>query len=424
MKFFSIIKIAFRALKRNKLRTILTMLGIIIGVGSVIASVAIGTGAKAQVEASIAALGQNVLMIMSGSINRNGVFSGFGAAGTLTVEDANAIQAEVPGIAGVSPEVRTSGQLMAGPNNWSTSVMGASPDYLLIRQWDLTDGSMFTDLDIRAAAKVCILGKTTAEKLFPDTDPLGQIMRIRNVPVKVIGILKPKGSSMQGTDQDDVVFVPYTTAMKRLAGQTTLRSMVVSAESADQMTTVQNGITELLRQRHRIQGNQDDDFFVRNQQEIAEARNAATEVMTVLLASIAGVSLLVGGIGIMNIMLVSVTERTREIGIRMAVGAKGGDILLQFLIEAVTLSSIGGVLGIGAGWGGAKALAAIKHWPTLVSADSVIIAFVFSAAVGIFLAFIRPAKPRNSIPSTLSATSKRGRGFLARRREPGLQLPL
>ena len=396
MKFLSILRIAFRALKRNKMRTVLTMLGIIIGVGSVIASVAIGTGAKAQVEASIASLGQNVLMIMSGSINRNGVFSGFGSAGTLTVEDADAIEREVPGIAGVSPEVRTSGQLMAGPNNWSTSVVGVSPDYLIIRQWDLTEGAMFSDVEIRAAGKVCILGKTTAEKLFPDMDPIGQIMRIRNVPVKVIGLLKAKGSSMQGTDQDDTVMVPYTTAMKRLSGQSTLRSMIVSAESSDQMTAVQNDISELLRQRHRIQNNQDDDFFIRNQQEIAEARNAATEVMTVLLASIAGVSLLVGGIGIMNIMLVSVTERTREIGIRMAVGAKGNDILMQFLIEAVTLSSIGGLLGIAVGWGGAKALSSIKHWPTLVSSESIIIAFAFSAMVGIFFGFY-PARKASQL---------------------------
>ena len=393
---FSIIRIAFRALKRNKMRTVLTMLGIIIGVGAVIAMVAIGRGAKAQVEARIAALGQNVLMIFSGSVNRNGVGSGFGGAGTLTVEDSVAIQAEVPGIAGVSPEVRTGGQLMAGNNNWSTQVMGASPDYLLIRQWDLADGSMFSETDVRSAAKVCLLGKTTAEKLFPDMDPMGQILRIKHVPVKVIGMLRPKGFSMQGSDQDDTVIVPYTTAMKRLAGATTLRSIIVSAESPDQMTIVQEGVTQLLRQRHRIQNGQDDDFIVRNQQEISEAASATTETMTWLLFSVALVALLVGGIGIMNIMLVSVTERTREIGIRMAVGAKGHDILLQFLVEAVTLSSIGGLLGIALGWSGAKILSAVKSWPTLISGDSVILAFVFSAAVGIFFGFY-PARKASQL---------------------------
>ncbi len=387
MRYVAILRIAFRALRRNKLRTVLTMLGIIIGVGAVIAMVGIGNGAKAQVQARIAALGQNVIMIFSGSINRGGVFSGFGGAGTLTVEDALAIQNEVSGVAVVSPEVRSGAQIMAGENNWSTQVMGEGVDYLTLRQWDLADGVMFTDVDVRSAAKVGILGKTTADKLFPDDDPVGKIIRIKNVPVKVLGVLRAKGVSMMGSDQDDTIIIPYTTAMKRLAGVTTLRSINVQATSAEQIATVQNGITDLLRQRHRIQAGRDDDFIIRNQQEISEAASATTEVMTALLAAIASVSLLVGGIGIMNIMLVSVTERTREIGIRMAVGARGRDILLQFLIEAVTLSSTGGVLGILLGIGGAKALTVIKNWPTLVSPDSVIIAFVFSAAVGIFFGF-------------------------------------
>jgi len=396
MRYLAIIKIAFRALRRNKMRTVLTMLGIIIGVGAVIAMVALGRGAKAQVAARIASLGQNTLMVFSGSINRGGVFSGFGGAGTLTVEDAEAIEKEVPGVAAISPEVRTGGQIMAGNNNWSTEGRGEDVSYLEIRQWELAEGAMFTEVDVRSAAKVCVLGKTTADKLFPNEDPIGQTIRIRNVPMKVLGVLKAKGVSMFGSDQDDTLIMPYTTAMKRFSGVTTLRTINVQASTSDEVTAVQNGITELLRQRHRIQPGRDDDFMIRNPQEFAEAQNATAETMTALLAGIAGVSLLVGGIGIMNIMLVSVTERTREIGIRMAVGARGRDILLQFLIEAVTLSSIGGILGIALGVGGARMLTVLKNWATQVSADSVIIAFIFSAAVGIFFGFY-PARKASQL---------------------------
>jgi putative ABC transport system permease protein len=387
MRIIATIKIALRALRRNKLRTVLTMLGIIIGVGAVIAMVGIGNGAKAQVQARIAALGQNVIQIFSGSVNRGGVYTGFGGAGTLTVEDAQAIQNEVPGVAAVSPEVRSGAQLSAGENNWSTQIMGESVDYLIIRQWEIADGTMFTEADERSAGKVCVLGQTTVDHLFPNEDAVGKTIRAKNVPLKVVGVLKRKGASMFGQDQDDTVVVPYTTAMKRFAGVTTLRSITVSATSADELISVQNGITELLRQRHRIQAGRDDDFIIRNQQEISEAASATTETMTALLAGVAIISLIVGGIGIMNIMLVSVTERTREIGIRMAVGARGRDILSQFLIEAVTLSSIGGLIGIASGIGGAKILSVMKNWPTLVSAESVIIAFIFSAAVGIFFGF-------------------------------------
>ena len=255
---------------------------------------------------------------------------------------------------------------------------------------------MFTEADVRSSSKVCILGKTTADKLFPEEDPVGKVIRFKNVPMTVVGLLKAKGVSMMGSDQDDTVIAPYTTVMKRLAGVTTLRAINVQSETAERINEVQNGIAELLRQRHRIQPGRDDDFIMRNQQELAETQNAAAETMTALLAGIAGVSLLVGGIGIMNIMLVSVTERTREIGIRMAVGARGRDILLQFLIEAVTLSSIGGVLGIGMGVWGAKLLTSVKHWATLVSPDSIIIAFVFSAAVGIFFGFY-PARKASQL---------------------------
>jgi putative ABC transport system permease protein len=402
MRYLAVIKIAFRALRRNKMRTVLTMLGIIIGVGAVIAMVALGRGAKAQVEARIAALGQNVIQVFSGSVNRSGVFSGFGGAGTLTVEDALAIQNEVPGVLAVSPEVRNGAQITAGENNWSTQVIGEGVDYLTIRTWAMAEGAMFTDADVRSAAKVCVLGKTTADRLFPDDDPVGKIIRINmrggsaSAPMKVLGVLKVKGANMGGQDQDDTVIVPYTTAMKRFSGSTTLRMMQVSAASAKQMVSVQNAIAGLLRQRHRIQDGRDDDFILRNQQEITEAQTATTDTMTALLAGVAIISLIVGGIGIMNIMLVSVTERTREIGIRMAVGARGHDILLQFLIEAVTLSSTGGLLGIALGIGGAEVITMIKQWPTTVSPESIIIAFVFSAAVGIFFGFY-PARKASKL---------------------------
>jgi putative ABC transport system permease protein len=299
-------------------------------------------------------------------------------------------------VVAVSPEVRSGAQITYGENNWSTQIMGESVDYLTIRQWDVADGAMFTEADERSAAKVCVLGRTTADRLFVDEDPVGKTIRIKNVPVKVLGVLKRKGASMFGQDQDDTIIVPYTTGMKRFAGATTLRMIQASAASADQMVDVQNAITELLRQRHRIQAGRDDDFIIRNQQEITEAQTATTETMTALLAGVAIISLIVGGIGIMNIMLVSVTERTREIGIRMAVGARGHDILLQFLIEAVTLSSTGGVLGIALGLGAAEAITVIKKWPTLVSAESIMIAFVFSAAVGIFFGFY-PARKASQL---------------------------
>ena len=396
MRYFAIIKIAFRALRRNKMRTVLTMLGIIIGVGAVIAMVALGRAAKAQIQARIASLGQNVVVIFSGSVNRSGVFSGFGGAGTLTVEDATAIQNEVPSIVAVSPEVRSTAQIMAGENNWSTAVMGEDVDFLIIRQWDVAEGAMFTEADVRSAAKVCVLGKTTADKLFLGENPVGQNIRIRNVPVKVLGVLRAKGVSMSGSDQDDTVLVPYTTGMKRFAGVTMLRTINVSVASSDEVNNAITNMSELLRQRHRIQSGRDDDFIIRNPVEFFEPQNAAADTMTALLAGVAMISLLVGGIGIMNIMLVSVTERTREIGIRMAVGARGHDILLQFLIEAVTLSSIGGILGITLGVGGAKLITLIKHWPTLVSANSILVAFVFSAAVGIFFGFY-PARKASQL---------------------------
>jgi putative ABC transport system permease protein len=396
MKLFATFKIAGRALRRNKMRTVLTMLGMIIGVGAVIAMVSIGNGAKSQVEAQIASLGQNVILIFSGSTSRGGVHSGWGGAGTLTVEDAQAIEREVPGVTVVSPELRSGSQVASGNQNWSTSILGEGQDYLEIRQWPLAQGAMFTDVDVRSANKVAVIGKTVATQLYPEGNVLGQILRIKNVPFIIVGELVPKGLSVMGSDQDDVVIVPYTSSMKRLLGTTMLRGITVQAASADILSQVQQEITNVLRQRHRIQPGRDDDFTVRTQQEIAEAATATSKVMTLLLAAIASVSLLVGGIGIMNIMLVSVTERTREIGIRMAVGAHGRDILLQFLIEAVTLSVIGGVIGIGLGVGASKLLAVKMNWPTLTSSTSIVVAFLFSAAVGIFFGFY-PARKASQL---------------------------
>ncbi len=387
MRVGATFKIAFRALRRNKLRSVLTALGIIIGVGAVIAMVGIGNGAKAQVEAQIASLGQNVILVFSGSTTASGIRTGWGGAGTLKIEDAEAISREVPGVIGVSEEVSSTTQVAAGNQNWFTRVLGESPEYFEIRQWPLANGAPFTAQDVRSANKVCVIGKTTASQIYGNDDPVGQILRIKNVPFTVTGVLTSKGLSAQGPDQDDVVIMPYTSAMKRVTGGTALRNINVQVASAADLDPAQEQITMLLRQRHNLRAGRDDDFTVRDQQEIAEAATATADVMAGLLGAIAGVSLVVGGIGIMNIMLVSVTERTREIGTRMAVGAHGRDILTQFLIEAVSLSAVGGVLGILAGVGASKVLSAVKHWPSLISPGSIVIAFLVSTAVGIFFGF-------------------------------------
>jgi putative ABC transport system permease protein len=380
-------KIAARALRRNTLRTLLTMLGIIIGVSAVIAMVAIGNGAKAQVEAQIAALGQNVIMVLAGNVMRGGFGMGFGSASGLTKDDYAALRQEISGLAGISPEVRSFAQIAAGNQNLNTQVMGVGEDYVDIRSWPVAGGGNFSEADVRSANKVALIGKTTATTLFGDEDPVGKIIRIKSAPFTVIGQLSAKGMSMMGSDQDDIVLVPYTSAMVRLTGATVFRSFLVQAATGKMVPDVQNQIGELLRQRHRIGEGRDDDFIVRTQQEISETATATSKTMTMLLGSIAGVSLLVGGIGIMNIMLVSVTERTREIGLRMAVGARSRDILLQFLIEAVTLSLVGGLIGIGLGIGGARVVSANLGWSTLVSADSILIAFLFSAIIGVFFGF-------------------------------------
>ena len=395
-RILATIKIALRALRRNKLRTVLTMLGMIIGVGAVIAMVGIGNGAKSQIEAQIASLGQNVILIFSGSITRGGVHTGWGSAGTLTIEDAEAIQREIPGGVAVSPEVRTSVQIAAGNQNWSTLILGEAPEYFSLRQWPIVQGASFTEQDVRSANKVAVVGQTIADQLYPGEEPLGKILRIRNVPFMIVGLLLPKGLSLQGQDQDDLVVVPYTSAMKRIQRVTTLRTINAQTATALLLNPVQQQIIELLRQRHRITAGRDDDFNVRNQQEIADMATEQSKTMTYLLAAIAFVSLVVGGIGIMNIMLVSVTERTREIGIRMAVGAHGSDILLQFLTEAVTLSVIGGVIGIGTGIGASKLIEAWRHWPVATPLLWILAAFVVSGAVGVFFGFY-PARKASQL---------------------------
>jgi len=387
MRISSTVNVAFRALRRNKLRSVLTALGIIIGVAAVIAMVGIGNGAKAEVEAQIASLGQNVILIFSGSTTSSGIRTGWGNAGTLKIEDAEAIRREVPGVVAVSEEVRSTSQVAAGNQNWLTQVLGESADYLDIRQWQLADGASFTPQDVRSANKVCVIGRTTATQVFGNDDPVGQVLRVKNVPFVVVGVLTAKGLSALGSDQDDVVIMPYTSAMKRVIGGTTLRNINVQVGDARQLAAAQQQIVSLLRQRHNIRAGKDDDFTVRGQQEIADMATAQSKTMTVLLGAIAGVSLIVGGIGIMNIMLVSVTERTREIGVRLAVGAHGRDILTQFLIEAVALSSVGGLIGIAFGVGASKVLSMYQNWPTLISVTSIVLSFLFSAAVGIFFGF-------------------------------------
>ncbi len=389
MSTLTTMKVALFALSKNKMRSGLTALGIIIGVGAVIAMVGIGNGARAQVEAQVASMGQNVIQVSAGSSSSRGVRQGAESAVTLTVEDAEAIAEEVPDAVAVSPEVKIKTRIIVGNRNWSASVYGESPEYFELRQWPLTDGAVFTDQDVRAAAKVAVIGSAAAEELFGDEDPLGEIIRIQNVPFTVTGVLKPKGTSVSGSDNDDNVFVPYTTAMKRLIGQQQigLRRINVQAANADVLSDVQKQIIALLHQRHRKGTSEEEDFKVQSQLEIGEVATETTRTMTLLLAAIASVSLVVGGIGIMNIMLVSVSERTREIGVRMAVGARARDILRQFLVEALTLSCLGGVIGIGVGTGTSRLLSAAHNWPTLISLDSVLVAFLFSAAVGVFFGF-------------------------------------
>jgi putative ABC transport system permease protein len=379
--------IALRALRRNKMRSMLTALGIIIGVASVVAMVAVGNGAQARITSQVSALGQNLLTVFAGSKKSGGVNSGLGSASAITLADAEAIQREVPDVAAVSPEVSVTAQAIANGRNWSTTVVGESPDYLIIRDWKLAAGSMFNGSDIRSAAKISVIGSKTANELFGPLNPVGQSVRIGNIPFTIIGLLESKGAGMGGANQDDRILIPYTTAMKRLTGDRYLRSVNVEIRSADRMDIAQQQITNLLRQRHRLTSDQSDDFNIFNQKEIADTVNSISKIITLLLGSIAGISLVVGGIGIMNIMLVSVTERTREIGIRIAVGAQPGDIRLQFLIEAVTLSLLGGLIGVLCGVGASHLVGMFADFKAVVSSGSIILAFGVSSVIGIFFGF-------------------------------------
>ncbi len=387
MRILATLRMAARALRRNKMRTLLTMLGMIFGVGAVIASVSITSGAKSQVEGQIASLGQNVVLVWSGNFTKGGVRSGWGSAGTLTLDDADAIKREVSGVTIVSPEVRGSAQVAAGDQDWFTTIIGESADYFDLRLWPFAEGASFSDQDVRTANKVAVIGKTVATQLYGNENPLGKVIRIKNVPFIVGGVLIPKGLSLQGQDQDDVIIIPYTSAMKRVLGGTTLRTINVQAASQEMLAPVEQQITDLLRQQHRITPGKDDDFTIRTQEEIANAATTTARIMSVLLGVVASVSLVIGGIGIMNIMLVSVTERTREIGIRMAVGARGGDILVQFLIEAVTLSIIGGLIGIGGGILSSKLIAYFTSWPTLTPVIWIGIASLTSGIAGVISGF-------------------------------------
>ncbi|MBK8478912.1 MAG: ABC transporter permease [Opitutaceae bacterium] len=384
MRLTNTTKVALSALRRNKLRSLLTALGIIIGVGAVIAMVAIGNGAKAQIEAQVANLGQNIVQVFPGNFTAGGMRSGWGGASSLTVEDAEAVAREVANVEAVSSEVRDGQQVLANGLNWNTQVLGESPDYLYIRSWPLAAGAMFAESDVKTMGKVAVIGKTVADQLFPNTDPLGATLRIRNIPFKIVGVLGAKGFNLFGQDQDDVVLIPYTSHMKRVSRRTNLSGIVVQAASAESSAAVQADITALLTERRR---GREPDFTVRSQVELAQTANESSQTMRRLLLAIACVSLFVGGIGVMNIMLVSVTERTREIGIRLAVGAHGADVLRQFLSEAVILSALGGVLGILFGVGLAHAVKTFLLWPVQISTLWIAISFGVSALVGIVFGF-------------------------------------
>lgn len=380
-------RIALRALARNKLRSFLTMLGIIIGVGAVIAMVAIGEGAKKKVQEQIASLGTNLLVVLPGTVTLGGARTGSGGRQTLVASDAKAIMDEIPVVSGASPVVRQVQQVIAGDQNWSTPVQGVAPEFQQIREWQVQEGRFISQADIESTAKVALIGQTVAYNLFGDSDPIGAIIRIKKIPFHVIGILGAKGQTGNGTDQDDVIMVPYTTMMKLVMGVTYIQQIIVAAVSADTTQEANNQIASLLRQRHKIRPGADDDFMIRNLSDIAEAASNSATVMAVLLGSIASVSLLVGGIGIMNIMLVSVTERTREIGIRMAVGARSRDIMLQFIVEAVVMAASGGVIGILVGIGSSNLIKYLAELPTLIRPDIIAISFLVSGTVGIFFGF-------------------------------------
>jgi putative ABC transport system permease protein len=387
MRLLMIPRLALKALARNVTRTLLTMLGIVIGVAAVICVVAIGDGAQANVERAITNIGANMIWVEAGGANRGGVRTGSGATKTLTLGDYEAIKDQVPLVTNVTPQADTRVQVVYGDHNWSTPVRGVGPEYLALKNWNMVRGGMYTEADVERANAVCVLGQTVVDQLFGALDPVGETIRVNNEPCVVAGVLDVKGQSATGQDQDDQFLMPYSTVMKKIKGQIWLDDIMCSATSASVLDQAEQDIATIMRERHHIRPGADDDFNLRHPTEIAEAVKQSTQTMEALLAAVASVSLVVGGIGIMNIMLVSVTERTREIGLRQAVGARGRDVLRQFLVEAVILSLIGGAIGIGLGTLGARVLADFFDWPTRVSGNAVALAFACSATVGVFFGY-------------------------------------
>ena len=397
MKLGNLFKVAMNALRRNKMRSFLTMLGIIIGVASVITMLAIGQGSKKSIEDQISSMGSNMLFVMPGTMRMGGVQQGSASSQRLTVADMNAIKTGCDAIIAVSPEVRSNGQAVYGSSNWPTTIYGGNEEYLEIRSWSIVSGRNITDSEAKGSAKVCLIGRTVADELFGEgIDPTGETIRFKNIPFKIIGVLKEKGQNSFGQDQDDVLIAPYTTVQKRILAQTHIQSIQMSARSAEESSLAQEQVTEVLRQTHKLRENEDNDFTIRSQEELATTMTSVTDILTILLGAIAGISLLVGGIGIMNIMYVSVTERTREIGLRMSLGGRGADILMQFLFESILLSVFGGLIGILLGLLASRVVAALTSWPITVMMGSVILSFVVCTAIGVFFGWY-PARKASEL---------------------------
>jgi len=398
MRSLSLIRVAADSILANRLRTLLTMLGIIIGVAAVIVMVAVGEGAQSKIRQQIEGLGTNLLVITAGSSSSGGVSGGAGSSNRLQVEDAEKLQREGILLSGVSPMIMTFTQAIGGTGNWRTTINGVASNYPLIRDWPVADGTFFQESDVRSMRKVAVIGQTVAENLFPDGDAVGQRIQLRSVPFEIIGVLAPKGQTAEGRDQDDVIVAPYTTVKTRISGRSFIPQIIASTFSPDDIPAATEEIRGVMRESHDLAEWEEDDFTVRNQTELADAAQGTTEVMTILLASIAGISLLVGGIGIMNIMLVSVTERTKEIGVRMAVGARRSDVLTQFLVESVVMSLAGGLIGVGLGFAGSRLVADLTGWSTLIEPATIALALGFSASVGIFFGFYPARKAANLDP--------------------------
>jgi putative ABC transport system permease protein len=397
MKLGNLFKVAMNALKRNKMRSFLTMLGIIIGVASVITMLAIGQGSKKSIQDQISSMGSNMLFVMPGSMRMGGVQQGSSSSQRLTTADVNAIKTDCDAVIAVSPEVRSSGQAVYGSSNWPTTIYGGNEEYLEIKSWSIVSGRNITDSEAKGSAKVCLIGRTVADELFGEgIDPTGETVRFKNIPFKIIGVLKEKGQNSFGQDQDDVIIAPYTTVQKRILAQTHIQSIQMSARSAEESSLAQEQVAEVLRQTHKLRENEDNDFEIRSQEELATTMTSVTDILTILLGAIAGISLLVGGIGIMNIMYVSVTERTREIGLRMSLGGRGIDILMQFLFESILLSVFGGLIGILLGLLASRIVEALTSWPITVMMGSVILSFVVCTAIGVFFGWY-PARKASDL---------------------------